>query len=140
MVTSLYVGNLNFATDDKALKSLFEAYGAVTSSKIIMDRETGRSRGFGFIEMEEEAANTALTSLNGKEVEGRILKVTVAAPRQPRPSRPYVDRSNNYNNSYNNSSSPMLTTHETFENNKPSRFNNRDRSEKFRDRDRGYRD
>lgn len=81
----MYVSNLSFHTTDEDLKNLFNTFGEVSSSKVITDRETGRSRGFGFVEMPEEAdAKKAMEELNGKEIEGRALSVTVARPREQR--------------------------------------------------------
>lgn len=75
----MYVSNLGFHISEAALRSLFEAFGRVSSAKIIADRETGNSRGFGFVEMESsEEANQAMSKLNGKELEGRSISVTIA--------------------------------------------------------------
>ena len=75
----MYVSNLSFHTEDDDLRKLFEQFGAVSSAKVINDRETGRSRGFGFVEMESDAeAKAAITALNNKEVEGRPMSVSVA--------------------------------------------------------------
>ena len=75
----LFVGSLPFATDDSALEALFAEHGAVTSAKVITDRETGRSRGFGFVEMSNsEEATNAMNALNGSEVEGRTIVVNEA--------------------------------------------------------------
>ena len=85
MSKNLYVGNLSFSTTQDSLRELFETYGEVISANVITDRETGRSRGFGFVEMAaDEAANAAITALNGRQVDGRILKVDEARPRKPR--------------------------------------------------------
>ena len=82
---NMYVSNLSFHTDDKALRDLFTPFGNVTSAKVITDRETGRSRGFGFVEMEVAGdAQTAMKDLNNKEIEGRALSVTVAKEKAPR--------------------------------------------------------
>lgn len=82
MSANIYVGNLSFDTSTDQLQGLFAEFGEVTDAQVITDRDTGRSRGFGFVEMESaEAANTAISSLNGKEVDGRQLKVNVAKPR-----------------------------------------------------------
>ena len=78
----LYVGNLTYGTTDDTLRQLFEEHGAVTSAQVIMDRDTGRSKGFGFVEMgSDQEAQAAITALNGKEVEGRALTVNEARPK-----------------------------------------------------------
>ena len=87
---NIFVGNLAFSTTNHDLRQLFEPYGAVDEIRVIMDRETGRSKGFGFVEMPDgTAARTAMATLQGKEVEGRTLTVNEAKPREPRrePSR-----------------------------------------------------
>ena len=82
---NIYVSNLSFHTSEADLNSLFSKFGTVTSSKIIMNRETNRSRGFGFIEMpSEEEGNAALSALNNKEIEGRALFVSVAKQKEKR--------------------------------------------------------
>lgn len=82
---NLYVSNLSFHTADNDLRVMFEQYGAVSSAKVIMDRESGRSRGFGFVEMSSDnEANEAIKNLNQKEVEGRAMSVTVAREKAPR--------------------------------------------------------
>ncbi len=87
---NIYVGNLSYRMDDQDLEKVFAEFGSVVSSKIINDRETGRSKGFGFIEMETaDAGKAAIEDLDGKEVEGRSLKVNEARPREPRPRREY---------------------------------------------------
>ena len=81
----IYVGNLNFQTTDDELRTLFGEYGQVTNATVITDRDTGRSRGFGFVEMEDDsAAMNAISGINGRDVEGRQLSVNEARPRQPR--------------------------------------------------------
>ena len=81
----MYVSNLSFNTNDEVLKGLFQQYGTVNSAKVIMDRETGRSRGFGFVEMNNDAeANTAMSALNNKEIEGRAMSVTIARDKKPK--------------------------------------------------------
>lgn len=76
---NMYVSNLSFHTVEGDLRKLFEEFGEVSSAKVITDRETGRSRGFGFVEMKsEEQAQKAMTALNNKEIEGRSMSVTVA--------------------------------------------------------------
>jgi len=79
----IYVGNLSFATTNQDLNDLFGAVGTVESANVIEDRETGRSRGFGFVEMASQAdGEKAISELNGKEVDGRTLKVNEAKPRE----------------------------------------------------------
>jgi len=79
----LYVGNLPFTTTEAELRDLFEAHGAVQSVNVITDRETGRSRGFGFVEMEEgSAADAAMQALDGKDMDGRSLRVNEAHDRR----------------------------------------------------------
>lgn len=83
MSTKLYVGNLSFNTSTQDLQTMFAASGTVESVNIIEDRETGRSRGFGFVEMSTAAeAKAAISSFDGKEIEGRNLKVNEAKPRE----------------------------------------------------------
>ncbi len=85
MSTKLYVGNLSFDTTTQDLETMFGESGTVQSANIIEDRETGRSRGFGFVEMSsKEEAKAAISALDGKEVEGRNLKVNEAKPREDR--------------------------------------------------------
>ena len=87
MSTKLYVGNISFNTSNQDLIDMFSASGTVESANIIEDRETGRSRGFGFVEMaSKQEAEAAIAALNGKEVEGRALKVNEAKPREDRNS------------------------------------------------------
>ena len=81
----MYVSNLSFHTGEDELKSLFEQFGTVASAKIITDRETGRSRGFGFVEMaSDDEAKEAIKGLNNKEVEGRAMSVSVAKEKPAR--------------------------------------------------------
>jgi len=85
MSTKLYVGNISFNTSNQDLIDLFSSSGTVESANVIEDRETGRSRGFGFVEMASKAdADAAIEALNGKEVDGRALKVNEAKPREER--------------------------------------------------------
>ena len=85
MSTKLYVGNLSFSTTTQDLETMFGELGTVQSANLIEDRETGRSRGFGFVEMSSsEEAQNAISSLNGKEVDGRALTVNEAKPREDR--------------------------------------------------------
>jgi RNA recognition motif-containing protein len=79
----LYVGNLSFNTSEAQLREMFEAFGAVSSASLVMDRDTGRPRGFGFVEMNDDAqAKGAMAALNGKNVDGRDLTVNEAKPRE----------------------------------------------------------
>ncbi len=76
---NMYVSNLSFHTTDEDLRTLFSKFGEVSSAKVIMDRETNRSRGFGFVEMpSDDAAKEAMAGLNNKDIEGRALSVSVA--------------------------------------------------------------
>src|SRR5262245_21199542 len=82
MGRKLYVGNLGYGVTDSDLSKLFEAHGTVESAQIIMDRDTGRSKGFGFVEMKtEQEAQAAITALNGQDAGGRALTVNEAKPR-----------------------------------------------------------
>ncbi len=82
MSTNIYVGNLSFSTGSSDLEQLFAQHGPVTKAAVISDRDTGRSRGFGFVEMESvEAAQKAIDSLDGADFEGRTLKVNIAKER-----------------------------------------------------------
>ena len=79
----IYVGNLSFNTSESQLRELFEEHGAVTSASLVMDRDTGRPRGFGFVEMSDDsAAQAAIAALNGQNVDGRDLTVNEAKPRE----------------------------------------------------------
>lgn len=81
----LYVGNLSYAMDSSQLQELFQQYGAVNSAEVISDRETGRSKGFGFVEMaNDQEAEAAIAALNGQENGGRALTVNEARPREER--------------------------------------------------------
>ena len=86
MNNKLYVGNLPYSVNDASLQQNFSEYGNVLSAKVMMDRETGRSKGFGFVEMATEAeAQTAIEGLNGMSVDGRSINVNVARPKEERP-------------------------------------------------------
>ena len=88
MASKLYVGNLHFQTQEQDLRELFAGYGEVVSCNVISDRDTGRSRGFGFVEMANEAdARSAENALNGQDFDGRQLKVNEAKPRENRGGR-----------------------------------------------------
>ena len=85
MGTKLYVGGLSWNTTDSGLKTAFEQYGEVVEAKVITDRESGRSRGFGFVTFtEESAASAAIEGMNGTDLDGRTLKVNEAQERAPR--------------------------------------------------------
>lgn len=82
---NIYVGNLSYAMSEGELRDAFGAFGEVSSVKILMDRETGRSRGFGFVEMPNQSeGEAAISNLNGKDVGGRALRVNEARPRERR--------------------------------------------------------
>jgi RNA recognition motif-containing protein len=85
----IYVGNLPYSVRDAELEEMFSSYGEVISANVIIERDTNRSKGFGFVEMAStEDAQSAISELNGKEVQGRGLKVNEAKPREDRPRRP----------------------------------------------------
>jgi RNA recognition motif-containing protein len=83
MSKNLYVGNLSFNVTSESLRAAFERYGTVKSASVVMDRETGRSRGFGFVEM-DNGGDEAIEAMNGKDFEGRTLTVNEARPRNDR--------------------------------------------------------
>jgi RNA recognition motif-containing protein len=88
MGKKLYVGNLPFSTNDQTLANAFAQFGTVDSAKIIMDRDTGRSKGFGFVEMSTDSeAQTAISKLNGAPFDGRNITVSEAKPMAPRENR-----------------------------------------------------
>jgi RNA recognition motif-containing protein len=85
---NLFIGSLAYATTDDGLKEFFEQLGEVTRARVVTDRETGRSRGFGFVEYADEANNQkAVDQLNGKELDGRAINVTLARPKEDGPRR-----------------------------------------------------
>ena len=85
---NIYISNLSFKVEDGDLRQLFEEYGEVSSAKVITDRYTGRSRGFGFVEMtDNEAAQKAVNELNQAEYDGKVITVNEARPREDRPPR-----------------------------------------------------
>ena len=99
---NMYVSNLGFHVSESDLKTLFEAFGQVESAKVITDRETGRSRGFGFVEMSDEAASKkAIAELDGATVENRAISVSVAKPKEDRAPRGNGGGGYNNGNSYN---------------------------------------
>ena len=83
-MVKIYVGNLPFSATDNELQTLFEAHGAVQTVNLITDRETGRPRGFGFVEMDDEGGKAAIAALDGTMMDGRNLKVNEARPREER--------------------------------------------------------
>ena len=84
---NIYVGNLSFQTSEQELETAFSAYGQVERAQVVKDRDTGKSRGFGFVEMADDAAaDKAIESLNGAQLDGRSLTVNEARPREARPS------------------------------------------------------
>ena len=92
---NIFVSNINYATREEQLQELFSEYGEVNSAKIITDRETGRSRGFGFVEMNDDEGKNAIEQLNQYEFQGKMLNVSEAKPREDRGSAP---RGGGYNN------------------------------------------
>ncbi len=86
-MTNLFVRSLSYSTTDDSLRDLFASVGTVVSAKVIMDRDTNRSKGFGFVEMgSDEEARAAITQLDGKELDGRTIIVAEARPREERPA------------------------------------------------------
>ncbi|MCT6869848.1 MULTISPECIES: RNA recognition motif domain-containing protein [Apibacter] len=90
---NIFISNLNYRLTNEDLHDLFSEYGEVESAKIIQDRETGRSRGFGFVEMADAEAKTAIQELNQKEFDGKVINVSEARPRDEKPR-------NNFRRSY----------------------------------------
>lgn len=85
MAKKVYVGNLSYSANEDDLRQMFEEHGTVVSAQVIMDRETGRSKGFAFVELSnDQEAQAAITALDGKEIGGRVLKVNEARPREER--------------------------------------------------------
>lgn len=85
----IYVGNLPYSVRDNELEEMFTSFGEVTSATVIIERETNRSKGFGFVEMENHAeATAAINEMNNREINGRGLKVSEAKPREDKPRRP----------------------------------------------------
>ncbi|WP_018126805.1 RNA recognition motif domain-containing protein [Balneola vulgaris] len=85
---NIYVGNLSYGVSDDNLREVFEAYGAVSSAKVITDKYSGRSKGFGFVEMDNDSeAQAAIDQLDGAEIDGRAVRVNEARPREERPRR-----------------------------------------------------
>lgn len=93
MAKNLFVAGLPFEMTDNDLRDLFADYGTVTSAKVVVDRDTNRSKGFGFVEMStEEESKNAIQGLNGKDMNGRPLTVNEARPREERPARSFGNR------------------------------------------------
>ncbi len=82
-MSSIYVGNLPYTMSEDDLRDLFSEFGEVTGAKLIIDHETGRPRGFGFVEMDKDGARTAIRAINGNEIGGRTLRVNEAHQRPP---------------------------------------------------------
>jgi RNA recognition motif-containing protein len=90
---NIYVGNISYGADEHAIRSLFEQHGTVESVRIVMDRDSGQSKGFGFVEMSQDAdAQKAIAALNGKELDGRTLTVNEARPKVERDQAPGYHR------------------------------------------------
>ena len=103
MSQNLFIGSLAYATTDDSLKAFFEQVGEVESAKVIMDRDTNRSKGFGFVQFVDEANNQkAVDELNGKELDGRPINVNLARPKEDRPRRDFSgsDRGGNGGGSF----------------------------------------
>ncbi|EFK35039.1 MULTISPECIES: RNA-binding protein [Chryseobacterium] len=99
---NIFVSNINYATKEYELHDLFAEFGDVSSAKIVTDRETGRSRGFGFVEMGDDEGKQAIESLNQKEFNGKTLNVSEAKPREEKPRRSFDNnRSGGYGNNNN---------------------------------------
>ncbi len=97
MAKKLYVGNLAFSVTDDELQQAFTSFGNIMSARVVMDRMTGRSKGFGFVEMEDADAQNAIQNLNGFSLSGRAISVNEARPQGERPRGNYGDRPR-YNN------------------------------------------
>ena len=98
---NIFIAGLSYNVNDADLNTLFEEYGAISSAKVIMDRNLGRSKGYGFVEMENnEEANKAISELNGAEYDGRTISVSEARPRQERSNNSYGNNRGAYNNRY----------------------------------------
>ncbi|KNA07020.1 hypothetical protein SOVF_175740 [Spinacia oleracea] len=97
MSSKLFIGGLSFSTDDNSLKNAFTSFGEVVDARVIIDRNTGRSRGFGFVNFaDDEAANSAMSSMDGQDLDGRAIRVSVATERQPPSSGGYGGRGGGY--------------------------------------------
>lgn len=100
---NIFIAGLSYNVNDADLSSIFEDYGVISTAKVIMDRQTNRSKGYGFVEMENnEEAEKAIAELNGAEYDGRTISVSEAKPRQERPARSFNNnRGGGYGNGYN---------------------------------------
>ena len=97
---NIFITGLNYSINDADLNDLFAEYGEITSAMVIMDRETGRSRGFGFVEMVNDGdGQKAIDALNGAEFEKKVISVSVARPRSEKPSGGYRESRGGYNSS-----------------------------------------
>lgn len=86
---NIFIAGLSFKVNDSDLANLFEEYGTIISAKVITDRQSGRSKGYGFVEIDDEAAAKAIAELNGAEYDGRTISVSEAKPREERPKRDF---------------------------------------------------
>jgi len=94
---NIFIAGLSYSINDADLKDLFSEYGEIASSKVVMDRQTGRSKGYGFVEMDdEEAAKKAISELNGAQYDGRTISVSEARPREEKPRRENFSRERRY--------------------------------------------
>ena len=99
---NIFIAGLSYKVNDADLSNLFEEYGVISSAKVIVDRQTGRSKGYGFVEMDDnEAGNKAIAELNGAEYDGRTISVSEARPREERPQRSFDNRGGGSRGGYN---------------------------------------
>jgi RNA recognition motif-containing protein len=95
---NIFIAGLSFKVNDADLSNLFEEYGTITSAKVVIDRQSGRSKGYGFVEIEDnDAAAKAIAELNGAEYDGRTIAVSEAKPREERPRREFSGNRGGYN-------------------------------------------
>lgn len=95
MAKKIYVGNLAFSVTDDELQQAFASFGTIISARVVMDKMSGRSKGFGFVEIEDDAgADTAVEKMNGQTIAGRAVRVSEAKPQEDRPRRSFGDRGN----------------------------------------------
>ncbi|MDR0427397.1 MAG: RNA-binding protein [Dysgonamonadaceae bacterium] len=95
---NIFIAGLSYNVNDTDLATLFEEYGQLTSAKVIVDRQTGRSKGYGFVEMDDvEAAGKAIAELNGAEYDGRTISVSEARPKEERPKREFNNNRGGFN-------------------------------------------